>query len=142
MEKPPRHPKESIFAHRLGIHIIWVGLLMGLVTIGTQMWAVNSGIDNWQTMVLTVLCLNQLGHVLAIRTGSVSFFKSGLLSNKPLLSALILTFGLQMAIIYVPFLNPVFHTAPLTFDQLIITLALSTVVFFAVEIEKFMVRKK
>ena len=29
MERPPRHPKESIFAHGLGTHIVWVGLLMG-----------------------------------------------------------------------------------------------------------------
>ncbi len=142
MEKPPRHPKESIFAHGLAVHIIWVGLLMGLVTIGTQEWAISTGIDNWQTMVLTVLCLSQLGHVLAVRSDSESLLKRGILTNKPLLSALVLTFGLQMAIIYVPFLNPVFHTAPLTFSELIITLALSSVVFFAVEAEKFVKRRR
>ncbi len=142
MQKPPRHPKESIFANRLGVHIIWVGLLIGFVTIGTQKLAISTGIDNWQTMVLTVLCLSQLGHVLAIRSESESLFKRGLLSNKPLLGALVLTFALQMAIIYVPFLNPIFHTAPLTLKELIITLTLSSVVFFAVEIEKFVVRKK
>ncbi|MCD6248880.1 MAG: cation-translocating P-type ATPase [candidate division Zixibacteria bacterium] len=142
MQKPPRHPQESIFAHRLGIHIIWVGLLMGLVTIGTQKLAISTGIDNWQTMVLTVLCLSQLGHVLAIRFESESILKRGILSNKPLLGALVFTFGLQMAIIYVPFLNPIFHTVPLSFKELIITLLLSTVVFFAVEIEKFVVRRK
>ncbi|MFH1374750.1 MAG: cation-translocating P-type ATPase [bacterium] len=141
MQKPPRHPQESIFAHGLGVHIIWVGLLMGLVTIGSQKYAISAGIDNWQTMVLTVLCLSQLGHVLAIRSDSESIFKRGLLSNKPLLSALIFTFGLQMAIIYIPFLNPIFHTAPLTLKELIITLALSSVVFFVVEVEKFVVRR-
>lgn len=142
MQKPPRHPKESIFANRLGINIIWVGLLMGFVTIGLQQYAVSTGIENWQTMVLTVLCLSQLGNVLAIRSERESLFKQGLLSNKPLLGALVLTFALQMAIIYIPFLNPVFHTAPLTLKELIITLILSSVVFFAVEIEKFVVRRK
>jgi Ca2+-transporting ATPase len=142
MEKPPRHPKESIFAHGLAVHIIWVGLLMGLVTIGLQQYAVSAGIENWQTMVLTVLCLSQLGHVLAIRSDSESLLRRGILSNKPLLGALVLTFALQMAIIYVPFLNPVFHTAPLTLKELAITLALSSLVFFAVEIEKLVVRRK
>jgi len=142
MQKSPRHPQESIFAHGLGVHIIWVGLLMGLVTICTQKWAIATGVDNWQTIVLTVLCLSQLGHVLAIRSESESLLKRGILSNKPLLSALVLTFGLQMAIIYVPFLNPVFHTAPLTFSELLITLALSSIVFFAVEAEKFVARRK
>jgi Ca2+-transporting ATPase len=142
MEKPPRHPRESIFAHGLGVHIVWVGLLMGLVTIGTQQYAISTGIENWQTMVLTVLCLSQLGHVLAIRSDSESLFKRGILSNKPLLVALVLTFALQMAIIYLPFLNPIFHTAPLTLNELIITLVLSSLVFFAVEIEKLVVRRK
>ena len=31
MERPPRHPKESIFSQGLGVHIVWVGLLMGAV---------------------------------------------------------------------------------------------------------------
>ena len=142
MQKPPRHPKESIFANGFGVHIIWVGLLMGLVTIGLQQYAVSTGIENWQTMVLTVLCLSQLGNVLAIRSENESFIKLGLFSNKPLLGALVFTFGLQMAIIYVPFLNPIFHTAPLTLKELIITLVLSTVVFFAVEFEKIILRRK
>ncbi len=142
MQKPPRHPKESIFAHGLGIHIIWVGLLMAFVTISLQQYAISTGIENWQTMVLTVLCLSQLGQVLAIRSEKESLLKRGLFSNKLLLGALVFTFGLQMAIIYVPFLNPIFHTAPLTFKELMITLALSTIVFFAVEIEKFFIRKK
>ena len=141
MEKPPRHPKESIFAHGLGVHIIWVGLLMGLVTIGTQQYAISTGTENWQTMVLTVLCLSQLGHVLAIRSESESLFRRGILSNRTLLGALVLTFALQMAIIYVPSLNPVFHTAPLTFEELLITLALSSIVFWAVEAEKSFLRR-
>jgi len=46
------------------------------------------------------------------------------------------SFALQMATVYVPFLNPVFETVPLTAGQLGITLLLSTVVFAAVEVEK------
>ena len=47
-----------------------------------------------------------------------------------------------MATIYVPFLNPVFKTQPLELSELIIVLLLSSVVFIAVEIEKFFRRKK
>jgi Ca2+-transporting ATPase len=142
MEKPPRHPKESVFAHGLGIHIIWVGLLMGVVTIFMQAWAIGTEHAHWQTMVFTVLCLSQMGHVLAIRSETESFFTLGLFSNKPLLGAVVLTFFLQMATIYLPFLNPIFKTEPLSLYELLITLLLSSVVFIGVEIEKWVKRRR
>ncbi len=142
MQRPPRDPRESIFARGLGAHIIWVGLLMGFVSIFTQAWSIKTGYAHWQTMVFTVLCLSQMGHVLAIRSERESLFSQGLLSNKPLVGAFLLTFVLQMATIYVPFLNPIFKTEPLTFKELALTLALSSVVFFAVEIEKLIRRRK
>ncbi|MEK6528651.1 MAG: HAD-IC family P-type ATPase, partial [Nitrospirota bacterium] len=136
MQRPPRHPQESIFAHGLGTHIIWVGLLMGAVSLFTQAWSIKTGHAHWQTMVFTVLCLSQMGHVLAIRSESESLFTQGFLSNRPLVGAFVLTFALQMATIYVPFLNPIFKTDRLSIGELVFTLALSSVVFFAVEIEK------
>lgn len=142
MQRPPRHPQESIFAHGLGAHIIWVGLLMGFVSIFTQAWSIKTGHAHWQTMVFTVLCLSQMGHVLAIRSEKESLFTQGLMTNKPLVGAFLLTFVLQMATIYIPFFNPVFKTEPLTLTELLITLCLSSVVFIAVEIEKFFKRKK
>jgi Ca2+-transporting ATPase len=93
-------------------------------------------------MVFTVLCLSQMGHVLAIRSERESLFSQGLFSNRPLLGAFALTFILQMATIYVPFLNPVFKTEPLAVSELLLTLAASTVVFFAVEIEKLWRRSR
>ena len=84
MERPPRHPKESIFAHGLGTHIVWVGLLMGAASLVTQAWSITTGLAHWQTMVFTVLCLSQMGHVLAIRSERESLFSQGLLSNRPL----------------------------------------------------------
>ena len=137
MKRPPRHPRESIFAHGLGAHILWIGLLMGAVSLLTQAWALKTGHAHWQTMVFTVLCLSQMGHVLAIRSERESLFSQGLFSNKPLLWAFALTFILQMATIYAPFLNPVFKTEPLTRAELMLTLALSSIVFFAVELEKW-----
>jgi Ca2+-transporting ATPase len=142
MKRPPRHPQESIFAHGLGYHILWVGFLMGFVSLFTQGWAIKTGHVNWQTMVFTVLCLSQMGHVLAIRSERESLFSTGIFTNKPLLGAFLFTFALQMATIYVPFLNPVFKTHPLNAYELLITLGLSTIVFFAVEVEKWMKRKK
>ncbi len=142
MNRPPRHPKESIFAHGLGLHAILVGLLMGAICIGTQAWSIKTGHGHWQTMVFTVMCLTQLGHVLAIRSERASLFKLGLFSNMTLLLAVLLSFLLQIAVIYTPFLNPIFKTQPLTFLELLFCIIVSSIVFFVVELEKWFRRKK
>lgn len=141
MRRPPRDPKENIFTG-MWAQIIWVGLLMGGISIFTQAWAIRYGIGHWQTMVFTVLCLSQMGNVLAIRSETESLFSQGVFSNKPLVGAFLLTILLQMATIYVPFLNPIFKTQPLTLSELLITLGLSSCVFMAVEVEKMMIRRK
>ncbi|MBS0329770.1 MAG: cation-transporting P-type ATPase, partial [Proteobacteria bacterium] len=141
MQRPPRPPKESIFAHGMWQHILWVGLLMGGVSLLTQAWAIHVGTAHWQSMVFTVLTLSQLGHVLAIRSERESLFTLGALSNVPLAGALLLTFILQMAVLYVPWLNPIFRTAPLSAGELAMCLGLSSVVFVGVEIEKALVRR-
>jgi len=142
MQRPPRPPQEGVFSHGLGIHVIWVGLFMGALTIGTQAWALFSGSARWQTMVFTVLCLSQLANVLAIRSDRESLFAQGLLSNKPLLGSVALTFLLQMATVYVPILNRVFRTEPMTPMELGVSLVASSAVFFAVEAEKWLKRMR
>lgn len=142
MKRPPRNPKQNIFAGGMAIHILWVGFLMGVVTLGMQAWAIHSENTHWQTMAFTVLCFSQMGHVMAIRSERESILKIGVFSNKPLLGALFLTVALQLMIIYTPFFNAIFRTQPLTFFELAITLAVSGIVFFAVECEKWVIRLK
>jgi Ca2+-transporting ATPase len=141
MKRPPRPPRESIFSHGMWQDIIWVGLLMGGVTLFTQVWAYHTGHVHWQTMVFTVLTLSQMGNVLALRSERVSFFQLGPWTNLPLLGAVVLTVALQMATIYIPALNPIFKTDPLDPDELVLCLALSSVVFIAVESEKWFIRQ-
>ena len=64
------------------------------------------------------------------------------MSNKPLLGAVLLTFALQMAVIYVPALQGIFGTGSLTAGELGLSLVLSTVVFWGVEAEKWVVRRQ
>jgi Ca2+-transporting ATPase len=141
MRRPPRPPDEGVFAHGLGIHVIWVGLFMAALTLGTEGWLVHVGSSRWQTAVFTVLCLSQLANVLAIRSERESLFAQGLFSNKPLLGAVALTFSLQLAAIYVPILNGVFKTEPLSAVELGVALGASSAVFLAVEGEKWLKRK-
>ncbi len=141
MRRPPRPPQESVFAHGLGVHAIWVGLLMAGLTLGTQAWFFHAGSSRWQTMAFTVLCLSQLAHVLAIRSERESLFSQGLFSNTPLLGAVGLTLVLQMATVYVPVLSGVFKTEPLGAAELVLAVAVAATVFVAVEVEKWMKRR-
>ncbi len=142
MKKPPRNPKESIFAHGLGIHVMWVGLFMAATVLGVQAWSLQAADPAWQTMVFTVLCLTQLGHVLAIRSERRSLFTQGLMTNKALLGAVVISFALQMATIYIPVMNVLFKTQPLSLSQLAFCIAASSMVFFAVEVEKWIKRRR
>ncbi len=141
MRRPPRPPRESIFAHGMWQHMVWVGLLMGGVSVLTQAWAYHTGSAHWQSMVFTVLTLSQMGHVLAIRSERESLLRQGLFSNRLLLGAVLVTFALQMAVLYLPFLNAIFRTQPLGVGELAVCLGLSGAVFLAVEGEKALVRR-
>lgn len=141
MNRPPRKTNESLFADGIGYHIMWVGLMMAGVTLAAQAWAIDKGIDHWQTMVFSILAFTQLGHVLAIRSDRHFLISQGLFSNLPLLGAVLGTVLLQLAVIYLPFANTLFKTQPLSLNELLICFGASAVVFHAVEMEKFIRRK-
>ena len=142
LKRPPRKTDEAIFTNSLGIHIFWVGLLMAIICLSIQAWAIYIGNDKWPTMVFTVLCISQMGQALAIRSDIKSLFQQGIFGNIQLVGAVLLTFTLQMAVIYVPFLQNIFSTKSLTLIELLICVGLSSIVFWAVEIEKWAKRRK
>ena len=141
MQRAPRPPEENIFAHGMWQHIVWVGLFIGGISIAAMAWGISRNVTYWQTMVFTVLTVSQLFHSLAVRSESASLFSIGVFSNPPMLGAVMLTLLLQLAVIYLPALNDIFYTQPLPMFDLAVCLALSSLVLFAVEIEKWLVRR-
>jgi Ca2+-transporting ATPase len=95
-----------------------------------------------RTVAFTVLALGQIFHVMAIHAGDkVSFFKVWFKKNQLLLGAVLSTFLLQLLVIYVPFLQAIFETRPLSGGEFIIATGLASVILFAVEIEKYFRRR-
>lgn len=139
MQRPPRNPRESIFAHGLGIQTIWVGALMAVLVLSVQYFSMDIN-GKWQTMVFTVLCFTQLANALAIRSDKKSLFQQGLLSNKSMLGAVALSILMQLAVIYIKPLNDIFRTQPLSTGELAACAGISAIVFAAVEIEKLVRR--
>jgi Ca2+-transporting ATPase len=141
MRRPPHHPQESIFGRGMGRDVLWVGLLMGLVCLGLGYWAWETGHVAWQTVVFTTLTLSQMGNALATRSESDSLFQIGLFSNRALLGSVLLTFMLQLAVVYLPVLQDLFKTTALSLGELMICLVLSTVVFWGIELQKRLLRR-
>lgn len=141
MDRPPRPPQQTFFANGRGMHMIWVGMLMAGISLSAQAWAINNNL-HWQTIVFNVLCLSQMGHVLAIRSEKQSLFSIGIFSNKPLIGAVMIALLLQFVITYTPFLQPIFQTESLSLYEFVIVGAASCLVFVAVEIEKIVSRMR
>ncbi|RYY95683.1 MAG: cation-translocating P-type ATPase [Chitinophagaceae bacterium] len=141
MERPPRPAREGLLSAGRGLHMLWVGLLMAAISLTVQHFALRSG-AHWQTMLFNVLFLSQMAHVMAIRSERRSLFAIGVGSNKPLLAAVLLSIGMQLAVTYLPFLQRVFHTESLRVGELAIVVGASALVFVAVEFEKLLLENR
>ena len=142
MRRPPRPPDEPILTRSLIRHLLIIGSLMGGISLGVGYfaWSAHPTPDydpSWGTMIFTVLTLSQMGHALAIRSSRDSLFTIGFRSNPALLGAIGLTLALQMLAIYLPPFQKVFRTEPLSPVELAICIFLSSLVFWAVELEKW-----
>jgi Ca2+-transporting ATPase len=141
MKRPPHSPTESVLARGLATYMLWVGPLMGVVAllpefVGTEALA-QLDESVWRTMVFTTLCLSQLGNALSIRSDRLTLLQLGVFTNRPLVGAVLLAFLLQMGVVYLPFAQRIFGTQALTLGQLALSLALSSIVFAAVEVSKW-----
>ncbi len=141
MRRPPRPPDESVFAGGIWQHVLWVGLLIGGVTLATMAWSHGSGNDHWRTATFTTLALAQLAQALAIRSEVEPAWRS-LGANPALLASIALTVGLQAAIVYHPVLQKVFKTSPLDAHEWGVCLLGAGLVFVAVEVEKWVLRRR
>jgi len=136
LQRPPRPPQESVFSRGLWQHILLVGLLIGGLCLAVQAWAARESPAHAQTMVFTTLTFAQMAHVLAIRSEVDSLWRLGLRSNWPLLVAVLSTCLVQLCIVYVPWLQGWFKTAPMTAAELGICVSAAGVVIIVVEGEK------
>lgn len=141
MQRPPYPPNESVFSRGVGRDIIIIGVLLGLVLLGLGYYGWTNEWPHWQTTVFAALAFSRIFLALAMRSERDLLFQKGLFGNKPMLGAVLLTFALQLAVIFTPWLQPIFESAPLTGQELGVCLAVSTVGFWLVEIQKLLRRK-
>ena len=92
--------------------------------------------------MFTTLAFAQMWQALGIRSGKESLFRVGVFSNPTLLAMVALTFLLQMVAIYLPALQTFLKTNPLLWSDLLMCIAVSSLVFVLAEVEKWWAGKK
>jgi Ca2+-transporting ATPase len=135
MHQPPRPPGESVFARGLWQHVLWVGVLIGVVSLAAQAWGWHGGSSRWRTMAFTTLALAQIAQVLAVRSERASVFR---LRTRWWLGD---TLGLQVAALHHPLGQAVLRVDPLSGGELAACFGLGSVVFIAMELEKCAARR-
>ena len=130
MRQPPRPTGEGIFSARRGAFITVCGIGIGAMALLLQEEAQRRGLP-WQTMVFTFLVAARMMVALAVRSERNSLTSVGVLRNRPLLAALLVTAGLHLGAVYLPFANRIFATEPLSgIQQAVILLAALAVLLF------------
>jgi Ca2+-transporting ATPase len=142
MRRPPRDPQAGIFSDGLGVHVVWVGVLIGIVALLAGWLTLDRPDNTWQTMIFTTLAFLQIGQALASRSSRESFFTQGLMTNPLLLVMVAVTIILQLVVIYVPFLDQFFDVVPLSANELLLAAGLGSLAFIAIEIEKWFLRRR
>ncbi len=87
-----------------------------------------------RTIAFTVLALGQLFHVVAIHAGDKTLlFQVWFKKNMLMLWAVLITAILQFAVIYIPFLQGIFETYPVGLKEMLISVALASLMFWVIE---------
>jgi Ca2+-transporting ATPase len=138
MSQRPRRRGESIFSRPVIRFLAGAGTWTAVVSLLVFIWALNSGrsfIES-QCMCFVTLILIQFFNAVNCRSDKHSIFKIGLLSNKWLLLAIAVSLSMTVMLVYVPFLQEVFHTYALSAIDWVIAVASASSILVVVEIGK------
>jgi Ca2+-transporting ATPase len=138
MRHPPRSPTESILGRGMGWQIAISGTFLAILSVAVGYWAWSNDNPDWQTMIFTTLTFGQMAAVLSLRSDSESFFRFGIRRNPALIGAVLLTLVLQILVTYLPFLQEIFETTPLTTTDMLICIGTGVLMLLAVELEKLL----
>jgi Ca2+-transporting ATPase len=143
MKRKPRHPKEGVFARRLGWKVISRGFLIGVATLLAFLIAYKQNPDHLeyaQTVAFATLVLAQLIHVFDCRSEH-SIFARNPFGNPYLVWAVLSSVVLMIIVIYFPPLQTVFHTVAIVPTDWLLILAMAAIPTFLLAGSLF-IRKK
>lgn len=148
MQQKPRPAGEGVITRRMWTGILFVGAVMAV----SALWVLDASLPGGfvegsgdlryaQTMAFTTLVFAQMFNVFNARSDERSAFV-GLFSNKWLWGSVVLSLALQIAVIYVPFLQAAFSTVPLAAADWLECIAVGSVVLWLREAAKLRIRRR
>ena len=146
MNLPPRGLHDRVIDREMQVGIVYVGLVMAVVTLFALDTTLPGGlvegtgtITEARTMAFTTLVLAQLFNCFNARSDRVSAFRH-LFTNPVLWIAIGISLALQVAVVYVPFLNEAFDTAAIDGTDWLLCFGLASAVLLANELRKLFTR--
>ncbi len=140
MERRPRPASESLITRRLATIMFFQGVIIGAVTLGAFalefFWRDPQDLERARVMAFSTSIFAQNIHAFNLRSTRYSIFKLGPFTNRFLVLSTIVVLLSEIAIIYTPFLQPIFKTVPLTLGDWGWVIGLGFVPLLVMEIAK------
>jgi Ca2+-transporting ATPase len=118
MNHPPRDPSEPILDKRMLVGVSFQALAVGFASLAAYLLALKmyglEGIEEARTITFATLILSELLRAYSSRSQKFTLAKIGIFSNKSMVYATLGAFLLMVAVMYIPFMNGIFYTFPLT----------------------------
>ena len=144
MELPPRHPGEAIVTRQRALLMLAQGAFIAACSLAAFVYILMvevEGLEMARTGAFIVLSVSQLFHSFNCRSMTESIFRLGMFTNGKLVLAAAISFLLQMAVVYLPFLARVFKTAPLSAYDWCLVVAVYSLPLWAMEAMKLLNRR-
>lgn len=141
MKRRPIPANIGIFTKGRIYRVGYQGLMIGTLTLLAYRIGIHEDPSNvviGQTMAFAVLSLSQLVHVFNIRSKTQSIFKTGVFSNMYLVYAVLISFVMMIAVLFIPFLQNIFKVVTLSPRDILIVAGLSFMPLIIVEIFKLL----
>jgi P-type Ca2+ transporter type 2C len=144
LKRRPRPPKEPIFNRLMIERTIVASTVMALVGFCTFFWTVRAGyaIEASRNILLLLMVLFENIHVGNNRSETKSAFAFSPLRSPVLLTGVLAAFLVHLASLYVPFLQAVLQTEPVSLETWGTLISLALTVLVAMEIHKWSWRKR
>ena len=138
ISRKPRNQKEPIYKN-IGNYVFLFPAVMVVAVLLVFIYFYRAdGLVKAQTMAFLTIIMFRLFEVFACRSLTKNVFKMGLFKNKWMVGAVALSFAIVVLTLYVPFMNKIFDTMPISILEFLFIILLSSLGAVAIEISKFL----